>query len=132
LNLSRVGHGISIAQDSSILSEVTDLKIGVEICLSSNFALNAADKRELHPARTLIDAGCKVAFSTDDPAYFQTSPDREIALAISHLSLTIEEQWKVVKDSIDMAFCDDSMKSKLREAAQILDVNITHESVKKR
>ncbi|MFN8891740.1 MAG: adenosine deaminase [Alphaproteobacteria bacterium] len=124
LNLSRVGHGISVAHNMSVLAEIVSLNTGFEICLSSNFALKAARECDQHPARLLINAGCRVAFATDDPAYFQTIPSREIDLAISRLNLTIEEQWRVVNDSIDMAFCDESVKRKLRLAAQVSDTNI--------
>jgi adenosine deaminase len=114
LNLNRVGHGISVAESSDVASELAERSIGFEICMSSNIILGAAQSYDTHPVRKLIDAGCRVAFSTDDPAYFRTSPDREIELGRKHVRLTESEQWQVIDDSIDMAFCDEAMKSKLR------------------
>ena len=117
LNLSRVGHGISVAEEPDIMSELADRGVGFEICLSSNVALGASQSYEAHPARKLMNAGCRVAFSTDDPAYFSTSPKREIQLAQKHLCLTESEQRRIIEDSINMSFCDELTKSKLRHSA---------------
>lgn len=115
LNLSRVGHGISVIEDLAVLAELADMNVGFEVCLSSNIKLGACANYEQHPARKMIDAGCSVTFSTDDPAYFKTTPENEMFLAIRHLNLSEEEQWKVFDDSVRMAFCDDSTKERIRE-----------------
>lgn len=118
LNLSRVGHGISAVDDSDVLAELAEIGVGFEVCLSSNIKLGACANYDQHPARKMIDAGCSVAFSTDDPAYFQTTPVNEMSLAIRHLSISEEEQWKVFDDSVKMAFCDDSTKERIRNNLQ--------------
>lgn len=105
LNLTRVGHGISIATDEEILAELAERNIGFEVCLSSNIQLGASQSYEMHPARKMIDAGCRLTFSTDDPAYFRTTPMREMCLAVQYLKLTEDEQWKAFDDAVEMAFC---------------------------
>lgn len=114
LNLSRVGHGISVAHNSTVMSELADRLIGFEVCMSSNVLLGSVQSYETHPVRKLIDAGCRVTFSTDDPAYFRTSPAREMEVARKHVRLSVSEQWLIINDSIDLAFCDETRKSKLR------------------
>lgn len=114
LNLNRIGHGISVVDDADILAELAERNIGFEVCLSSNVKLSACESYDLHPARKLIDAGCAVTFSTDDPAYFQTSPENEMLIAVRHLKLSITEQWKVFDDSVNMAFCDAKTKERIR------------------
>ena len=113
LNLSRVGHGISAAHKPDVLAELAERGVGFEVCLSSNVKLGACASYDEHPARKMIDAGCSVTFSTDDPAYFQTTPEKEMGLAIRHLKLTQEEQWNVFCDSIEMAFCDEITKERI-------------------
>lgn len=110
LNLDRVGHGISIATDEDVLAELAERNIGFEVCLSSNLQLGASKGYEIHPARTMIDAGCSVTFSTDDPAYFRTNPKQEMCLVIQHLKLTSSEQWKSFDDAVKMAFCSHETK----------------------
>ena len=115
LNLTRVGHGISAVGDSDVLAELAEINVGFELCLSSNVKLGACENYDQHPARKMIDAGCSVTFSTDDPAYFQTTPEKEMYLAIRHLNLSEEEQWKVFDESVKMAFCDDRTKERIRK-----------------
>lgn len=114
LNLSRIGHGISVAKNSDIMAELVERKIGFEVCLSSNVHLGASLSFEQHPARKMLDAGCSITFSTDDPAYFRTTPKQEMQLAINHLKLTAPEQRKCFDDGVEMAFCDDRTKAKIR------------------
>ena len=114
LNLNRIGHGISVVDDTEILAELAERNIGFEVCLSSNIKLGACESYDLHPARKLIDAGCAVTFSTDDPAYFQTSPEKEMLIAIRQMKLSTAEQRKVFDDSVNMAFCDDKTKERIR------------------
>lgn len=113
LNLQRVGHGVSISEEPTIMSELSERKVGFEVCLSSNVHLGASSSFAGHQARRMLDAGCAVAFSTDDPSYFETTPENELSLATEHLSLSPTEQLTVFRNSVDMAFCDDETKRSL-------------------
>ncbi|MBG6158360.1 adenosine deaminase [Labrenzia sp. EL_159] len=121
LELNRVGHGIAITENVDVLAELAERKIGFEVCLSSNVILGATKGFELHPARKMLDAGCCMTFSTDDPAYFRTTPKQELTLAIQHLKLTENEQRRVFEDSIEMAFCDEDTEAYLRDQALRLE-----------
>ena len=113
LNLSRVGHGISIVESPEIMAELAERKIGFEVCLSSNVWLGASDDINLHPAKRMLDTGCSVTFSTDDPAYFDTTPKKEMQLAIKHLNISDVTQRKCFTDGIKMAFCNNVIKAKM-------------------
>ncbi|MGH1355919.1 MAG: hypothetical protein ACRBBS_12665 [Thalassovita sp.] len=63
------------------MAELSKRKVGFEVSLSSNFMLGASASFEEHQALRKLDAGCLVALSTDDPAYFDTTPKREMLLA---------------------------------------------------
>lgn len=114
LNLSRVGHGISVADEPDIMAELVEKKVGFEVCLSSNVFLGASQSYTRHQARKMLNAGCAVSFSTDDPAYFKTTPQRELDLATRHLKLTPAEQLKSFSDGIEMAFCNEDDKNALK------------------
>ncbi len=117
LQLSRIGHGIRAAEDDAILQELREKHIGFEICLTSNLCLGAVNNLETHPVKKIIDAGCLVCFSTDDPAYFKTTPNNELHVAIENCSIDYEIIKKTIFDSIDMAFCNNSTKKKLKDRA---------------
>lgn len=113
LDLQRVGHGVSISDEPTIMWELSERKVGFEVCLSSNVHLGASSSFARHQARRMLDAGCAVAFSTDDPSYFETTPENELSLATEHLNLCQAEQLTVFRNSVDMAFCDDETKRSL-------------------
>jgi adenosine deaminase len=118
LNLTRVGHGISIVEDKDVLAELVERNIGFEVCLSSNVQLGASKCYETHPARKMIDSGCRLTFTTDDAAYFRTTPKQEMRLAVQHFRLTENEQWKAFHDAVGMAFCSEETKAFILRQAE--------------
>lgn len=116
LGLSRVGHGVAAANDPAILRDLVDRGIGFEICISSNVALGLFDEPEHHVLPAMIDAGCKISLCTDDAAYFGTSPASERAIAAHRLGLSQAQLDCILRDSIEMAFCDEATKEKLKQS----------------
>jgi adenosine deaminase len=80
LGAERIGHGIQIIRDASILKFVRDRKIPLEVCPISNWLTQAFKTHEEHPIRALIDAGVLVTINSDDPGIFgtQLSDDYEV------------------------------------------------------
>lgn len=117
LNLQRVGHGISVSGDPNIMAELSERRVGFEVCISSNVLLGASSSFEEHQALRMLDAGCMVALSTDDPAYFDTAPKKELLLAAKYLELPQARLDKIFSDSIEIAFCDDCTKTALQQIA---------------
>ena len=114
LDLARVGHGISVTNDKAVLDELVSRNIGFEVCLSSNLALGVCKHIKEHPLSKMLAAGCRISLCTDDAAYFDTLPAQEYALAHSALGLSHQKLLRVTLESIDMAFCDDLTKARLR------------------
>ena len=112
LNLSRIGHGIRAAEDRDVLNELAEREIGFEICLSSNIQLRACSLQQ-HPLARLLKSGCKVNLSTDDPAYFRTSPMEEYIIARDQLNIPYSLLHEINNHSINMAFCDSATKRRL-------------------
>lgn len=114
LNLSRVGHGIRAIEDRHVIEKLLDRDVGFEVCLSSNLALKACNSYKEHPLLRMIDAGCRVSLATDDPAFFCTTPTTEYEIARKFFGLSREQLQQISMNSVDMAFCDEKTKSKLR------------------
>jgi len=83
LNADRIGHGVRVWEDPSVVQEMIDRGIPIEVCLSSNFELGVFD-RESHPVKKLFDAGVKLSLNTDDPVLFKTNLSFEYLLAMTH------------------------------------------------
>lgn len=114
LGVSRIGHGIRVAENKTITAELAARGIGFEICLSSNVFLGVSENYENHPFSSLMDAGCKVSLATDDPAYFSTTPINEYRLAVERGGVRKTDINKILNDSISMSFCEDSIKQRLK------------------
>ena len=114
LQLSRIGHGIRAAEDDAILQELREKHIGFEICLTSNLRLGAVNSLETHPVKKIINAGCLVSLSTDDPAYFETTPNNELQVAVEKCSINYDNIKKIIFDSVKMSFCSNQTKKILK------------------
>ena len=114
LRLKRIGHGVRAIDDRDVLASLVENNVGWEICLSSNLRLKYNAQPSQHPLRVLIDAGCRIAFGTDDPGFFDTTTQKEYSLAEREFGLTSADLFKVSSDAIDMAFCDPDTKIRLR------------------
>ncbi|MCU1655864.1 MAG: add, partial [Pseudonocardiales bacterium] len=63
----RLGHGIRILSDGSLVDEVRARGIALEVCPSSNVALGYAQSVPAHPLAGLRGAGLVVTINTDIP-----------------------------------------------------------------
>lgn len=111
----RIGHGIRSIEDDRLVRRLADERIGLEVCLTSNLQTgNAATYRE-HPFRRLKAAGVRVTINTDDPSVSDIDLNDEWHTAIEQFGLTEAEHKELLQNSIEMAFCDDAMKKRLRQ-----------------
>lgn len=102
LGLQRVGHGIRAIESEAVVRQLASAKIPLEICLSSNLALELYSSVDAHPIRQLVATGCVVTLGTDDPAFFATDIATEYALA---------ESVGIPPDSINAAAANNMFRS---------------------
>ncbi|MHB1067220.1 MAG: adenosine deaminase family protein, partial [Candidatus Nanopelagicales bacterium] len=81
LGAVRIGHGIAAAQDASLMAELVERGIVLEVCPTSNVCTRVVATLAEHPFPVLRDAGVRVTLNTDDPGMFDTDLDREFAIA---------------------------------------------------
>ena len=73
LHAVRIGHGITALEDPSVVSQLRERGIVLEVCPTSNLCIGVKDRIENHPLPRLLDAGLKVTIGTDDPPIFNTT-----------------------------------------------------------
>ncbi|MDW9635467.1 adenosine deaminase [Sinorhizobium meliloti] len=115
LNLSRVGHGIRATEDKAVLERLVERNVGFEVCLSSNLALTPHYSQLNHPLNEMLAAGCKISLATDDPAFFNTTPNREYSIAEKSFGLSASQLLQITLDSIDISFGRSDTKMRLRQ-----------------
>jgi adenosine deaminase len=105
----RIGHGIRCLSDKYLVQRLIDQRVGLEICLTSEISLANVASISDHPVPKLLQMGLLLNINTDDPAVFSTEIDAEYRLASEILDLEV-----ISKNAVEMAFCSEELKRKLR------------------
>src|ERR1700686_120253 len=121
LNVERIGHGISAAQDPKLMDLLVDRRIPLEICPQSNIRSGALAKQlglsaariEQHPLPQLFRHGIPVVLSTDDPAMFHTNLLSEYENAL-RMGLEEAELKRIAKMSFEYGFISEHDKVALQ------------------
>jgi len=74
----RIGHGVRALEDRSVLRELVDKQIPIEVCPSSNVCLGVFPSLADHPISRLLDEGVYVTINSDDPPMFNTTLSDEL------------------------------------------------------
>ncbi|MDR6755294.1 adenosine deaminase [Mycoplana sp. BE70] len=112
---SRIGHGVRAIEDPALVDRLADEGIVLEVCPGSNVALGVFPDFASHPLRRLHAAGVKVTLNSDDPPFFQTSLQREYAVASEAMGFTAAETDEMTRTAIDAAFVDEATRAALLE-----------------
>lgn len=115
LGAQRIGHGTFICKDTGVAQLVTDKKIPLEACPTSNLQISGfIDDYAQHPIHAYLDAGMMVTLNTDNRLMSNVTLSDEYA----HLSPTIDESvlQQVVRNGFQSAFASDAEKQRWIEA----------------
>ena len=104
LRAERIGHGLTAAQDSELLEELSTRQVPVEICITSNLRTGCCKELSEHPVRNYFDQGLMITLNSDDPAMFQTSLPREYQLAQDAFGFTDEHLRELARNSFEASF----------------------------
>lgn len=100
----RIGHGTRLGEDGDLLRYVTDHRIPLEVCLSSNLQTSVVDDLSQHPIRLFYDLGVRVSLNTDNRLITDTTSTNELWLAHQHLGFTLEELKVMIVQGFKSAF----------------------------
>jgi adenosine deaminase/aminodeoxyfutalosine deaminase len=117
IGAERIGHALSAASDPELLEVMAQKQVPVEMCITSNLRTGACKELEEHPVRRFFDEGLMITLSTDDPAMFQTSLNREYEIAQQAFAFSDEHLRELARNSIEASFL--AVEKKLRFMQQI-------------
>lgn len=113
LGAKRVGHGIALYRDSSLMAACKEARLGLELCPTSNFQTKAATDYSQYPLRTFLDAGLLATINTDNRTVSNTTMTKEILLALDCLQIREEDLQTLYKNSVEISFANDNIKDEL-------------------
>lgn len=81
LGAERIGHGVRVLEDETVVALARDRKTVFEVCLTSNQHTGVIDLLEDHPFLKMMAAGLNITLNTDDPSISQITLGNEYQLA---------------------------------------------------
>jgi aminodeoxyfutalosine deaminase len=117
IGAERIGHGLSATSDPELMEVMAQKQVPVEICITSNLRTGACKDMQEHPVKKFFDEGVMITLSTDDPAMFQTSLNKEFEIAQQEFSFTEDHLRELARNSIEASFLP--VEKKLRFMQQI-------------
>ncbi|KAJ8726830.1 hypothetical protein PYW08_015227 [Mythimna loreyi] len=110
----RLGHGTCIHPNyggtEETWSTLCELKIPVEVCLTSNVNTKSTPDYDSHHFKLLYDAEVPVIICTDDKGVFSTSLSREYQICVNTFSLTSSQTARLALNACQYVFDDNARK----------------------
>lgn len=113
----RIGHGCRLYEDPSLLAYVTDHRIPLEVCPSSNEQTRAVPALRAHPLRDYLTQGVVVTINTDNRLMSDTTVTRELGRVVRECEVDREVLPRLVLDGFASAFLPWREKAALLERA---------------
>src|SRR5262249_740562 len=84
IQAQRIGHGVRVVEDSSVVQLAREAGTTFEVCPTSNIQSGVVPSVEHHPLRDMSYLGLRTTINTDDPAISDITLSHELALATEH------------------------------------------------
>ncbi|HNQ94965.1 MAG TPA: adenosine deaminase [Anaerolineales bacterium] len=113
IGAERIGHGVRVMEDESIVKLARERQTAFEVCITSNYQSGIFESLETHPLTQMLDAGLNVTINTDDPSISRITLSHEYYTACEDLKMpqTILKQRIVA--AAKASFIEETEKEKL-------------------
>ena len=115
--IRRIGHGIESVRDATLMAQLAERGVCLEVCPISNRRLGyCEDGIACHPLPTLLAAGVPCCLAADDPAFFGSRSahglHREYVAARHLMGLSDEQLAACARASFTYASCSGALRAK--------------------
>jgi len=100
LKADRLGHGVRAAEDRELLLHLREAGVCLDVCPTSNIALQVYEGWSQHPLPALLDAGVHCSLNADDPLLFGVSILDEYENARDHLGVSDDDLARLADSSL--------------------------------
>jgi adenosine deaminase len=104
LGAERIGHGIRVMEDPSVVALARERGTVFEVCITSNFQSGVVKALKDHPLPRMLEAGLKVTLNTDDPSISRITLSDEFQRAVDNQLLTENKLPGLVLEGVRAAF----------------------------
>ncbi len=114
---NRIGHGTRLEEDPDLMAYVANNRVPLEICLSSNLQNCVVPDLAHHPFRFYLKEGLRVSLNCDNTLFAETSPLKELRMAVDTFDLTLLETEHLLLNGFKSAFMTEKAKGSLVQDA---------------
>jgi adenosine deaminase len=84
----RIGHGVRVVEDASIVALARELGVAFEVCVTSNYQTGVSPNLQHHPIMKMLEDGLCITLGTDDPSISQITLSDEYQRACEELGMS--------------------------------------------
>ncbi len=107
LGVRRIGHGVRVVEDDSVVALAREHNVVFEVCLTSNLDTGVAPALSLHPLPKMIAADLRVTLNTDDPGLSNCTLSSECERALSLPGMSETALQGLMIEAVNAAFMPD-------------------------
>lgn len=113
LSAERIGHGVRVMEDASVVALSRLKGIPFCVCMTSNVQSGIAASLESHPIRAMLSAGLNVTLNTDDPGISRIQLSDEYRQFCEDLGFSLETLRERVFSAARAAFLPEPKRQAL-------------------
>jgi adenosine deaminase len=87
LGADRIGHGVRVLEDETVVALAKERGTAFEVCITSNYQSGVVEKLEDHPLMKMFEKGINVTINTDDPSISRITLSHEYYNACDTLQM---------------------------------------------
>lgn len=114
LRPKRIGHGVRSLEDETLVEQLAEEGITLELCPTSNLNTSIFPSIHDYPLCRLMDAGVRVTINTDNMTVSGVTVRSEMEKVVAAFSLSKEDICKLEMNAADACFADPEVKEWLR------------------
>jgi adenosine deaminase len=116
LGAERIGHGVRVMEDESVVALAKERGTVFEVCVTSNYQSGVVRSLPSHPLPSMIAAGLNVTINTDDPSVSRITLSHEYQHVCEKLNVPMSVLKQSVLNAAQASFLNDDEKAKLVES----------------
>ena len=113
IGAERIGHGVRVLEDESIVGLAREREIPFEVCVTSNYQSGVFESLDIHPLMKMYDAGLNVTINTDDPSISRITLSHEYYTACEDLRMPQSTLKQRIIAAAQASFIGETEKGKL-------------------
>lgn len=115
LGAERVGHGVRVMEEESVVALAKEQGTVFEVCVTSNYQSGVVRSLTAHPLPKMMAAGLKVTLNTDDPSVSRITLSHEYQHVCEQLKVPISSLKQSALRGAQASFLGEDEKGKLVE-----------------